>query len=595
MIEEQASRARGRREATGPNELQPIDGPGGGDNAESASGGAETPVDNPPVGTRQRRSGAAKRKKSKALRRAVERPPEIDSESQIDSSASGHSFGSALEEPLSDQGLESKVQALVSEALEEKLEIQLARLAEMLLGTSAGLARSASDEAQPTVVSRVSGPKADVRPAGGHGDPDPEDSGSDGDTPAGPGLPNPRDSAPRGAPTPGGRRDSVENIADVFGGSDLSKIWGSGGAFPGRRGATSGGWPNREPSLCLSKPPDGKPVTARLFLDSYKKHVIMLSQAYYPLQYYIDDEMKAYIETFYKEENLRFLPEDMQRSGIVSLASLDNRQLIYAAQLCVRPTSREKYLEALRACPRPRKPTQPDEFMNQGAHYNHNMALLNQIQEDIDYLNLNGGIKHMPPLDWSVDAGRVNAMGRKLTTGVARVISEMLSGTFAPKSVIHFRPRTIEEEAESPLPPAPNFGKPNQPKTVSGLIAAYRAIFRYYFTSAEAIKSLREDYDGGRGFVANLEPELPPELRHPTVRTVARVAQRNKEQVLNILQAFAEEVKELLDDVDDEEVDGLLDDTYTRQIEKLQVMTSVGVCYSAMFSSTGECRKPRCT
>ena len=165
MIEEQASRARGRREAKGPNEPQPIDGPGGGDNAESASGGAETPVDNPRVGTRQRRNGAAKRKKSRALRRAVERPPEIDSESQVDSSASGHSFWSALEEPLSDQGLESKVQALVSEALEEKLEIQLARLAEMLSGTSAGVARSASDEAQPTVVSRVSGPKADVRPA----------------------------------------------------------------------------------------------------------------------------------------------------------------------------------------------------------------------------------------------------------------------------------------------------------------------------------------------------------------------------------------------------------------------------------------------
>ena len=32
--------------------------------------------------------------------------------------------------------------------------------------------------------------------------------------------------------------------------------------------------------------------------------------------------MKALIETFYKEENLRFLPEDIQAKGVTSLAQL---------------------------------------------------------------------------------------------------------------------------------------------------------------------------------------------------------------------------------------------------------------------------------
>ena len=58
-------------------------------------------------------------------------------------------------------------------------------------------------------------------------------------------------------------------------------------------------------------------------------------------------------------------------------------------------------------------------FINQSAYYNNNMALLNQMQEDIDFLNLNGGIRHMPPLDWITNADRVNAQGKKLAVGLS--------------------------------------------------------------------------------------------------------------------------------------------------------------------------------
>ena len=104
---------------------------------------------------------------------------------------------------------------------------------------------------------------------------------------------------------PPGRRDSIDGMAEVAGSSDLSKIWTAGGGMPGPRSALPNAWPAHEQSLMLLKPPDGQPVTARLLLDFFKRHLVMLSQGYYPLLLYIDDAMVAYIETFYKEENLR--------------------------------------------------------------------------------------------------------------------------------------------------------------------------------------------------------------------------------------------------------------------------------------------------
>ena len=100
----------------------------------------------------------------------------------------------------------------------------------------------------------------------------------------------------------------------------------------------------------LAKPADGRPLTARDILDFLCKHSVNLNQGYYPLQFWIEDSTRNYLETFYKEENLRFLPEDLQSKRVVNLATLDNRELIYVMQLCVRPTSRDKYLEQLRVC-----------------------------------------------------------------------------------------------------------------------------------------------------------------------------------------------------------------------------------------------------
>ena len=94
--------------------------------------------------------------------------------------------------------------------------------------------------------------------------------------------------------------------------------------------------------------------------------------------------------------------------------------------------------------------------MHQNVHYNHNMNVLNLMQEEVDFLNLNGGYKHMPPLDWSVDQDRVNAYGRKMAIGLARVLAEMLAGNLAPRLISCFKPRTAEEEAESVFPTPPN-------------------------------------------------------------------------------------------------------------------------------------------
>ena len=309
--------------------------------------------------------------------------------------------------------------------------------------------------------------------------------------------------------------------------------------------------------------------------------------------------MVAYIETFFKEENLKYLPADIRRKGLGSLSRLNNRQLIYVAQLCVRPTSRDRYLDQLKACVHPRPPRVLDDFMAQGPHYNYNMALLNLINEEIDYLNLNGGINHMPPLDWSQDPDRVNAYGKKLAMGLVRVISETLSGTLTDKLVRNFRLKTEFEEAERRLLLPPNYGGDKRPKTVPELFAAFRAIYRHFFCAWEEVKALKEDYDGGRISTAKpvkaAEPDLSPELTHPAVRTVVQLARGRKEAVLNVLQAFAEEVENILETADEEEVDAEVDQAYERHAEVLHAMsTSHGVCYSAMLSPTGECRKAGC-
>ena len=240
-----------------------------------------------------------------------------------------------------------------------------------------------------------------------------------------------------------------------------------------------------------------------------------------------------------------------------------------------------------------------DDFMAQGPHYNYNMALLNLINEEVDYLNLNGGDKHMPPLDWSQDPDRVNAYGKKLAAGLARAISETLSGTLTDKLVRNFRVKTEFEEAERRLLLPPNYGGDKKPKTVPELFAAFRAIYRHFFCAWEEVKALKEDYDGGRIAAAKspkaAEPELSPELTHPAVRTVVQLARGRKEAVLNVLQAFAEEVENILETADEEEVDSEVDQAYERHAEVLHAMsTSHGVCYSAMLSPTGECRKAGC-
>ena len=169
-------------------------------------------------------------------------------------------------------------------------------------------------------------------------------------------------------------------MADALGESDLSQMWHQENRVASPRLNSNIHWPKMEGRFVLRKPSRGLPVTARLFLDFYSC-LIMLRQVAYPLASYIENDMKALIETYYKEENLRFLPEDIQAKGVTSLANLDNRQPIYVAQLAARPTSREKWLESFWSCPRPPKPDIGDSFTDQTAHYNYNMALLNLIHE----------------------------------------------------------------------------------------------------------------------------------------------------------------------------------------------------------------------
>ena len=205
----------------------------------------------------------------------------------------------------------------------------------------------------------------------------------------------------------------------------------------------------------------------------------------------------------------------------------------------------------------------------------------------------------MPPLDWSHDPDRVNAYSKKVSTGSARVISDILSGTLTERRVRNFRVRTEFEEDEKRLLLPPNYGGDKKPKTVPELFAAFRAIYRHFFCAWEEVMALKEDYDGGRVSAAKpakaSEPELSPELTHPAVRTVVQLASGRKEAVLNVLQAFAEEVENILETAVEEEVDAEVDQAYEGHAEVLHAMsTSHGVCYSAMLSPTGECRKVGC-
>ena len=64
----------------------------------------------------------------------------------------------------------------------------------------------------------------------------------------------------------------------------------------------------------------------------------------------------------------------------------------------------------------------------------------------------------MPSLNWRQDKDRVGPSGKKQGLGL-----EMLSGTLAARIVIHFRPRSAEEENELQVKPSPNSGRPFEP------------------------------------------------------------------------------------------------------------------------------------
>ena len=491
-----------------------------------------------------------------------------------------------------DPGISRVVRGIV----EEMMELQLARLSELVQSavTSRDSAHLEHEPPPRPVAVRPRGPSTLRLSSAGAPDDDGDPPGDDSDSPGSHSLP---DAPPSFRPPP--RRNSVERMVENFGESDLSQIWSRENRLAVPRSASNLKWPDRDGKMILRKPPKGRPVTARLYLDFYKEHLIMLSQVNYPLTYYVEDEMKSYIETFFKEENLRFLPEDIQAEGIVSFAHLSNRALIYVAQLSIRPTSRDKWLEALWSCPRPGKPDSSDSFIDQNLHYNYNMGLLNALHETIDYLNLNGGVKHMPPLDWRQDKDRVGPSGKKQALGLARVISEMLSGALAPRIVIHFRPRTIEEENESTLTSPPNYGKPREPTTVAGLLASFRSIYRYYFTIAEGVKRIREDYEGPLSTLSISTPEVFDRAqrrpaKHPVLRVIEAANEEGNEQLLNLLHAFATDATVVLQNVTDDELDTAVDGIYTEHLQVLQTTPSTGVCYSAMLSPTGHCNKPHC-
>ena len=450
-----------------PSEETSVDAPAGAATRESAS----TPGRSPASQGASRSGRAASREAAGTPRTSLSVTPSSSDPTTRQSSSA----------PDDDQ-----LRAVVGAILDERLDTQMDRLRGVISDAIASripepvhLAGDQPSVAPASSVPRVAAPAGSPDPGGDPPDFDDDPFGFPDDSAAPP---------PRRDPARDPRRDSVDKLVDTLGESDLSKMWNRDLKLAAPRFGGNINWPPKEGKFILRKPPRGRPVTARLFLDFYKEHLIMLSQVSYPLAYYIEEEMKSFIETFYKEENLRFLPEDIQAQGIKTLANLDNRSLIYVAQLSIRPISREKWLEALWNCSRPPKPDSRDAFIDQAIHYNYNMALLNAIHENIDYLNLNGGYKHMPSLDWKQDKDRYGPTGNKQAIGLARVISEMLSGTLATRIVIHFRPRSLEEETESQVNPAPNFGRPNDPKTVAELLAAYRSIYSYYYLFAEGIK-----------------------------------------------------------------------------------------------------------
>ena len=280
-------------------------------------------------------SAKKKTKKARAALKLSQGPSVPDSPSEVRSEA-GDSV-STSGKPLAT----GEFMSVISAVVEEQLESHLNRLTETLSTLNRDSRdRTSTRDAHPS--RRTRGPTA--APAGDpDGDEDPHDDDDDGSSIPSQ-LPQPtRHTARRD----GRRRDSIDRMVEGLDGSDLSSMWREGNKLASPQTFSSVGWPPAEGKFMLRKPPRGRLVTARLFLDFYKEHLIMLSQVSYPLVYYIEDDMKALIETFYKEENLKFLPEDLQAVGIIAFANLTNRQLIYIAQLSVRPTSRDKWLEAL--------------------------------------------------------------------------------------------------------------------------------------------------------------------------------------------------------------------------------------------------------
>ena len=99
-----------------------------------------------------------------------------------------------------------------------------------------------------------------------------------------------------------------------------------------------------------------------------------------------------------------------------------------------------------------------------------------------------------------------------------------MSGTLATRLVIHFRARSLEEENEAQVTPAPNFGKPKEPTTAAELISAFRSIYRYYYTFAEGIRKIKEDYEGQPTAAEDLlEREKPRQARHPVIHVLEAV------------------------------------------------------------------------
>ena len=123
-----------------------------------------------------------------------------------------------------------------------------------------------------------------------------------------------------------------------------------------------------------------------------------------------------------------------------------------------------------------------------------NINLLNMMQDEVNFLDLSGGHEYS---FFGLECWSGPEQWLRKEDGYGPNKSNA-RGSLALRLIECFKPRTIDDEAESAFPVPCSYCGDSKSRVVAELFATFRTTYRSYFSVVEHVCSLMEDYDGVR-------------------------------------------------------------------------------------------------